>query len=473
MLKADSRVIPAVKLDRSRTVLVDTHSLSLACRALERNTVPSSVGDYESRALASIIQTVVLYDTVAHAPSAVELISSLPIHWKDVALHQVIRFLFQKLPPGEPYENPEKHYNVEFTTALDICSLLMEVDSDAQLYSHIESLVESAIWKHNETPFTYEQRNDLAQRLEDLIAKKLPNQRFIRHAGYPIIARAQVLRLSRKNQDWDEIIRQAHAIPNVSDQVYVLAVIARVLPSDRRSQKLDLLREAHKLADSIPSLGDKLDRYQILANYAAELDKTLAKDFLQDAVKCLRKSTDEEDDEPIEKKLVDLAYRVDPDSASSVASSLTDVLATLGDNTSFADATSYLRTAKLACRTKRDFDVVGRLDKAVTLLRSAEEHDRKSWDLLMKGITGPSSEENDCSLKLELAIKKIRVETAAEKEYCQTVFKTAVEESKANRELQESYDKAAKSELTEGQKLIGQLRAEMQLPPLPEKPEKP
>jgi hypothetical protein len=144
------------------------------------------------------------------------------------------------------------------------------------------------------------------------------------------------------------------------------------------------------------------------------------------------------------------------------------VLATLGGNTSYLDASVYLRSAKLACRTKRDFDVVGRLDNAITLLKSGEEDSQKSWDLLMKGIAPPSSEENDCTLKLELDQRKIQTETRAEREYCQTVFERKVDESKSNRELQDSYDKAGKSELTEGRKLIVQLRAEMNLPALPE-----
>lgn len=153
------------------------------------------------------------------------------------------------------------------------------------------------------------------------------------------------------------------------------------------------------------------------------------------------------------------------------------VLATLGGNTSYLDASAYLRSAKLACRTKRDFDAVGRLDNAIMLLKSGAEDSQKSWDLMMKGIAAPSSEENDCSLKLELNLRQLQKMTASEKEHCHTVFKQKVEESKTNRELEDSYNKAAKSELSEGRKLIVQLRAEMNLPALPEEkdsePQKP
>jgi hypothetical protein len=68
MIKVDPRVIPAEKIDRSRTVLVDTHSLSAGNRLLERASVPafdvSSFADDAGHALANIIQSLVLYDTI-------------------------------------------------------------------------------------------------------------------------------------------------------------------------------------------------------------------------------------------------------------------------------------------------------------------------------------------------------------------------------------------------------------------------
>lgn len=47
------------------------------------------------------------------------------------------------------------------------------------------------------------------------------------------------------------------------------------------------------------------------------------------------------------------------------------VLAAVGENTSLEQAQFDLQAAKLACRTKRDFEVVGNLDKAVAKAVSA------------------------------------------------------------------------------------------------------
>jgi hypothetical protein len=129
------------------------------------------------------------------------------------------------------------------------------------------------------------------------------------------------------------------------------------------------------------------------------------------------------------------------------------VLAALGDNTTFADASAYLRAAKPASRTKRDFDVVGRLDRAVVLGAASQEHSRQSWDLLMKGIkfdpTPPICSYHD------------------QKAMCIETLSAQLAERKQNARMQEIYEEDSKREKAEAEGLITQLRVEMRLPALP------
>jgi hypothetical protein len=68
MIRVDPRVIPAENIDRSHTVLIDTHSLSAGNRLLMRADIPafdiSSFADDAGRALANLIQALVLYETI-------------------------------------------------------------------------------------------------------------------------------------------------------------------------------------------------------------------------------------------------------------------------------------------------------------------------------------------------------------------------------------------------------------------------
>ncbi|HVS88859.1 MAG TPA: hypothetical protein VHF01_11655 [Candidatus Acidoferrum sp.] len=258
----------------------------------------------------------------AHAASTLELLNRLPRQWRDVSLDLIVEFIFRRVPPSDPFENREDQCNLDWQSAGDICTLLSLMDSDSLIYGHIETLVQSAIWNHNETPLTREQRNELAQRLTNLVADKLPNPRFITHNGFAIISSAQIARLQKHRVPaWENLIGLGRSIPNVCDRLYVLAILAKTLPNDFWPQKVALLNEAHQLTASIPSLLDKLGRLHTLASLAADIDKPLAKKMLNDARDVLLRTNDPET-EPIQRRLVDLAYRIDPDAASSLASSL-------------------------------------------------------------------------------------------------------------------------------------------------------
>jgi hypothetical protein len=58
-----------------------------------------------------------------------------------------------------------------------------------------------------------------------------------------------------------------------------------------------------------------VDRLQILVTVAAEIDKNLAKVYAKEALALLSK-TDDPDTETVQRKLVDLLYRVDTEGAA-------------------------------------------------------------------------------------------------------------------------------------------------------------
>jgi hypothetical protein len=132
------------------------------------------------------------------------------------------------------------------------------------------------------------------------------------------------------------------------------------------------------------------------------------------------------------------------------------VLATLGDNTNYADATAYVRAAKLACRTRRDFEVVGRLDKLVTLANAAQEDDRLSWKLVMDNLRAAGDQSwRLCKFNHSMA-------------FCRLQLQQESDELKRNQELEKSYSESSKVEAKQARALLVQLRADMNLPPLPE-----
>jgi hypothetical protein len=260
----------------------------------------------------------------AHPPTCLELLNQLSPQLRDMGLDSVADFIECQVPPGEPFETKEYRSNLDQESAIDVCSLLEFFDEDSLIYKHILVLVGSASWKHNKTPFTQEQKNDLAQRLEKVISAKLPSPRFIAHQGYSIVSRAQVLRLLRsKPRQWEDLAVEAGKIPNLSDRVLIIGCLAEALPNDQISRKTELLNDARRLIESVSSLWDKINRLRFLAGVAVDIDKNLAKVYAREALALLSK-TDDPDAEPVQRKLVDLLYQVDAEGASALAASLDD-----------------------------------------------------------------------------------------------------------------------------------------------------
>ncbi len=267
------------------------------------------------RALATAAPA--LYYT--HRKTAIETLRQIPSEYRDVAFDRVIDFINRKIPLSDPYPVGDSKYHISHTEAVDICELLEEFDSDGLMCAHLRNLVDSAVWRHNRYEFARNQREDLADRLARIVAKKLPNPRFIKHDGYKVVALAQIARLRRQThgETWEQLVTAGRNLPNISDRALVLSILAGI------GQSIQLQKEAKESADKIPSVTDRIDRYQAMAQHGYELDSAYSKELLKDAIRLIGQSDDPKA-MPIKRRLVDFAYGIDPDLASSLASSIDD-----------------------------------------------------------------------------------------------------------------------------------------------------
>ena len=124
---------------------------------------------------------------------------------------------------------------------------------------------------------------------------------------------AQALRVDEPGSPtWGELIDAGEKLENVADRAYVLTYLASCLPSNRRGRRDRLYAAATEITDSLKSTEDKYHRYYTVANLAAEKDRPLATRALKKAYETVvhtrgRRGTFHEH------RLVDLAYRVDPE----------------------------------------------------------------------------------------------------------------------------------------------------------------
>jgi hypothetical protein len=258
----------------------------------------------------------------AHNPTALELVSRLPLQQRDEAYAQICEFILRKQPPSDPYDIPPRQgYDITFEDIVDICRLTSLMDNDGLIYHFIGCVSDSVVSGRGRERFTRQQKPDIADRLENVISATLPNQRHIKHDGYKIAAQAQVARIRRANpQVWLDLIESARSnVPNTADRALVLCMIAAAMPNREASRRKQILEETQELIKEIPTALDKIQRYEELASMVMGTESSIARECLRLAMQFAIES-DRPELHPIQRRIIDLAYRFDDSLAASLAS---------------------------------------------------------------------------------------------------------------------------------------------------------
>ena len=274
--------------------------------------------------LSVVISAPALY--LNHKASTMDLLSKLDADNRDKAITRIITYIFRKIPLSEPYEirSEGPFPALSYEDALDICELLQQTVEDAAIYATIRGAVESIIWKRNQKPLTAQQKAEIAQKVTAIIDKNLPAPGYIAHNGFQIACRAEIVKLTKPRPlPWEQLVSAAKLIPNLSDRVFVLARIAGTVVDADISQRVALLKEVKTMAEGIPSILDRADRFELLAEEARDIDLTLCKQLIRAAISSTQ-AVDDDEAKSVRRRMVDLAHRIDPELAGTLASSFDD-----------------------------------------------------------------------------------------------------------------------------------------------------
>ena len=127
-------------------------------------------------------------------------------------------------------------------------------------------------------------------RLERTASAKFPDLKNIRHDGYKIAAESQIAQVQRaRPQVWDNLRAKAHAIPNISDRAYVLAIVGAAMLNRDSGKRKAVFEEAIIVAGGIRSDFDRLNRFVDLASVMMDSEPGLAKNCLRSAMASLIK----------------------------------------------------------------------------------------------------------------------------------------------------------------------------------------
>lgn len=260
-----------------------------------------------------------------HRSISFTYINKLPLPQRDDAIFNIIDYLCKKTPPNDPFESFRGYkYKLKWLEILDICELLTEMDSDSAIYYVIERISVSVRGKST-TVLSRQQRADLVQRLNVIVDELFPRANHIKHEGFALVSKASILSIKQKcnKSEWEPLIKQARDIPNLADKIYVLGIIAATMSGRDRKNFDGLIDEAVSLIIEMPSPVDKINRYESLADMLKDVDSAISHKCLKFAMQ-VASGDDSPNITKARKKLVDLAYRLDPDLASSLTAMIDD-----------------------------------------------------------------------------------------------------------------------------------------------------
>ena len=280
-----------------------------------------SITNKKSRAYFNAYSAISPALWISHKESTLSTISSLPATYQDRACTDILSFVIKKALPGLPYDEAPRHvFELDYTDFLEAIDVLGCTDNDTIIYYNIKRLTDTLHGLRKQARLSFNQSEDIISKIKLLITRKLPAKNYIAHEGYKIACEVLVARVERSNMPvWEELIDRTNNIDNLADRIFLLAHIASNLRSKQNTLRLSLLNQAKELVSQVPSEYDRLDRYEIIADIAWEIDSTISKSCIQSVFKD-NPNTDDVAIRDKQRDLIDLAYRIDADFAASLAS---------------------------------------------------------------------------------------------------------------------------------------------------------
>lgn len=262
----------------------------------------------------------------AHRITALEMISSLPQPQCDEAYGRICDFILSKLPHSDPYDALSGDgFLLSIEEAIDICDLLKLMSTDQLIYKYIAAIGDSLVSRRSKDRLTTQQKIEIADRLKKIIDSKLPDLQNIKHDGFKIASLAQVARIQKVGHEvWDNLLEAVRNIPNIADKALVLSMIATAMPSKEANRRSQIVEEAKRLIDDIPADLDRIDRYIGLAEMMLDLDAVMSKRCLKAAMEFAVRTNNPDLLYPSQRRIIDLAHRLDTSYAASLASLVDD-----------------------------------------------------------------------------------------------------------------------------------------------------
>ncbi len=239
----------------------------------------------------------------------------------DRALFNVARTIAERTPVSEPCDElRDPSAALGYDQLVMLCDLAGRIEVDVLVFRVCEMVARVVVSDRHDEKFTREQRGDVASRLRAVGRARFPARRFIQHEGYAVLLEAMVLELEREKSGvrWQAIAARAQELPNRADQAFVLSFVAKAMPSRLDGLRRQTVQAATDVIAGLASLYDRVERTKTLADAVLSFDAELARHSLRTAMESSKRIRALSVD-TLQRSIVDLADRIDPGLASSLA----------------------------------------------------------------------------------------------------------------------------------------------------------
>jgi hypothetical protein len=284
-----------------------------------------------------------------------ELIAQLHVGEQDGPYDSIMEFVYRKTPMFEPYEAAPRHGGrLSYDELVTLSDVLAHIREDSLCYYWLCKVCDCVVDDKKQLRYTREQRQDIDRRLRALIDTNFPAGRFIAHDGFKIAGQAQLLRLANaRREEWDKLALAARGLGNRADRAFVLALIAEAMPSREKALRNALLAEARGDLKDVPSAQDRATRLLTLAEAQTVSDPLTFRDLLREAMRETLGVSGGAIDR-VQRRMVDLAHRIDPKFAASLVALADDDPARLLRRQKLREELRILNARKSLSSTEAD-----------------------------------------------------------------------------------------------------------------------
>jgi hypothetical protein len=248
-------------------------------------------------------------------------LSRVPESVKEDCIASVIFTFIRGVPAGEPYQDaPGSYAELTYETCVEVLTLLDHTGDDHLIFWAMRAIVDATTSR--DTRITAEQRSNLHKLFEKLIDHKLPSARFITHLGFKVACIAQSMRLEgARGIKWRQLAFEAKQINNIPDRAYTLLLVGSSMPPRESVLRDEIVADALAVAGTMAVATEKFECFVGLAREMATFDNRMAQRTLKSAMGVLM-GLDLDADDDRYRRLLDVAYGVDPEFATLLASEM-------------------------------------------------------------------------------------------------------------------------------------------------------